>query len=65
MTPNTGGGQKTVTQYKRHTRFFVTVSKESVNNSLFISLFNFAIIMHSWQGHHNSVIPIAVGPLNR
>jgi hypothetical protein len=33
--------------------------------SLFIYLFNFAIIMHSWQGHHNSMVPITVGPLNR
>ena len=32
---------------------------------LFIYLFNFAIIMHSWQGHHNSMVPITVGPLYR
>jgi hypothetical protein len=30
---------------------------------LFIYLFNFAIIMHSWQVHHNSMVPITVGPL--
>ena len=29
----------------------------------FIYLFNFAII-HAWQGHHNSITPITVGPLN-
>ena len=34
-------------------------------DNLFIYLLNFAIIMHSWQGHHNSMVPITVGPLNR
>jgi hypothetical protein len=28
------------------------------NTSLY--LFNFAIIMHSWQGHHNSMVPITL-----
>ena len=27
-------------------------------------LFNFAIIIHAWQGHHNSITPITVGLLN-
>ena len=29
-----------------------------------IFLFNFAIIIHAWQGHHNSITPITVGSLN-
>ena len=34
--------------------------------SVFINfyLFNFAIIIHAWQGHHNSITPITVGLLN-
>jgi hypothetical protein len=31
----------------------------------FIFSFNFAIIMHSWQGRHNGMVPITVGPINR
>jgi uncharacterized membrane protein len=29
---------------------------------VYIYLFNFAIIMPLWQGHHNSMVPITVGP---
>ena len=39
------------------------VKEEIVPNGVYLYLFNFAIIMHSWQGHHNSMVPITVGPL--
>ena len=66
QTPVGGGGNLKLLAVKIVLIKFLEIHYVSdVYVSAFINfyLFNFAIIIHAWQGHHNSITPITVSLL--
>ena len=62
-----GAGNVKLLTVKIVLKFLETRCVSDVYVNFFINfyLFNFAIIIHAWQVHHNSMTPITVGPFKR